>query len=238
MKIVNKDKYVFNPDDLMPNNNGYVFTKHDHAIIKMCYTLAEMSTCNRAKMGAIIALDEATFVTGYNGTLKGFPNNCDDVSHVCDVCNIAVDSNLYKVGEKHCKTGYVTIRPKSNLSVIHAETNAILRAAKLGIAIQGKTMYMTTSPCVTCANNIVQAGITRIVYAEEHDDLRGLDILKQAGVEIIKYIKPDSCSKEVSEIKDTENIQYHIDDLEEATHKCPVLDSKALEKYIKDGHKS
>lgn len=167
--------------------NTYQFTKHDHSIMELCALLAAKSTCNRAKMGAVIAIDEATFITGYNGTLKGFPNNCDDEALVCSVCNVPVDETQYVVGEKHCKKGFIEKRPKSNTSVVHAETNAILRAAKHGISVVGKTMYMTTSPCPTCANNIVQSGISRIVYADEHDDLGGLNTLRKAGVAIVKY---------------------------------------------------
>lgn len=163
------------------------FTKHEHMVMRLCYDLADMSTCKRAKMGAVIAIDEATFITGYNGTVKGFPNECDEESLVCDVCNVTVDENEYKEGDKHCKHGIVIKRPKTIHTVIHAETNAIIRAGRHGIKIEGKTIYMTTSPCVNCANNIIQAGLSRVIFDKYHDDLRGIDILKQAGIEVIKY---------------------------------------------------
>lgn len=186
--VMHEVKYYRSKQEIDAVINAYQFTKHDHSIMELCALLAAKSTCNRSKMGAVIAIDEATFITGYNGTLKGFPNDCDDEALVCDVCNVPVDETQYVVGEKHCKQGVIEKRPKSNINVVHAETNAILRAAKNGISVVGKTMYMTTSPCVTCANNIVQSGISRIIYAEEHDDLTGLDILQKAGVLVYKYV--------------------------------------------------
>lgn len=169
------------------------FTKHEHLVMKWCDDLAELSYCERAKMGAIIMIDEKTFITGYNGTLEGFENKCDDISLVCNICNIAVDPDDYVEGEKHCKTGYIEKRPKSNLNVVHAETNAILHAGVNGMSVVGKTMFMTTSPCITCANNIVKAKLGKIIYKNEHDDLRGLETLRKANVTVVRYNKEHSC---------------------------------------------
>src|SRR5580692_291788 len=44
----------------------------------------------------------------------------------------------------------------------HAEQNAILNAARIGIAVEGATIYVTKFPCLACCNGIIQAGITRI----------------------------------------------------------------------------
>jgi len=173
----------------------HVFTKHDHMIMKWCKDLAGMSYCERSQMGAIIAIDEKTFITGYNGTLEGFENKCDEMALVCNVCNVAVDPNDYIEGEKHCKKGWVEKRPKSTLNVIHAETNALFHANVNGISVVGKTMYMTTSPCVTCANNIVKAKIGMIIYENEHDDLRGLETLRKAGVKVVKYTDQSSTNE-------------------------------------------
>jgi len=164
------------------------FTKHEHTVMELVDILANKSTCQRAKMGAVIVIDDGIFITGYNGTLKGFPNNCDDISLVCTVCNIVVDPSDYNEGDQHCKKGYIEKRPKSNTNVVHAEVNSIYKAAKYGICIKDRPMYMTTSPCVNCANAIVQAGISKVIYKHDHDDLRGIDTLRKAGIEVIKYI--------------------------------------------------
>lgn len=70
---------------------------------------------------------------------------------------------------------------------IHAEQNAIIQAAKLGISIEGATMYCTHQPCVICAKMIVNSGISRVVYGEGYPDEFSLEIFKEAGVELMKF---------------------------------------------------
>lgn len=102
-------------------------------------------------------------------------------------CVIAKDSRTIAIG-------YNGTLPNSNNNceedsetkptVIHAEQNAIAFAAKNGIATKDTTMYITLSPCPVCALIMVQAGIKRVVYKEEYRDLTGLEILKEAHIEI------------------------------------------------------
>ena len=72
-------------------------------------------------------------------------------------------------------------------AAIHAEQNAIIQAAKLGISIEGATMYCTHQPCVICAKMIVNSGISRVVYGEGYPDEFSLEIFKEAGVELVKF---------------------------------------------------
>ena len=69
---------------------------------------------------------------------------------------------------------------------IHAEQNAIIQAAKLGISIEGATMYCTHQPCVICAKMIVNAGIKRIVVKEGYPDELAVEILDEAGLKVEK----------------------------------------------------
>lgn len=55
-------------------------------------------------------------------------------------------------------------RPEKYDHVIHAETNAIGRAARRGLATEGCTAYITAFPCLPCAKVLIAAGISR-VYA-------------------------------------------------------------------------
>ena len=70
---------------------------------------------------------------------------------------------------------------------IHAEQNAIIQAARMGISIQGATLYCTHQPCVICTKMIVNAGIARIVYDEPYPDEFALRILKEAKIISEKY---------------------------------------------------
>jgi dCMP deaminase len=65
---------------------------------------------------------------------------------------------------------------------IHAEQNAILQAAKLGISIDGATLYTTHQPCSVCAKMIVNAGIRRVVYEQPYPDPFSLEFFQEAGV--------------------------------------------------------
>lgn len=73
---------------------------------------------------------------------------------------------------------------------IHAEQNAIIQAARLGVEIQGATLYCTHQPCVICAKMIVNAGIVRVVYEEGYPDAFSLAILQEGGVGLEKYEAP------------------------------------------------
>ena len=44
---------------------------------------------------------------------------------------------------------------------VHAEQNALLAAARFGIAVEGSTMYTTMRPCFGCTKELLQAGVRR-----------------------------------------------------------------------------
>jgi len=52
--------------------------------------------------------------------------------------------------------------------IVHAESNAVLRAATIGVAVRGLRMVCTTFPCHMCARNLIGAGISEVVYIEPY----------------------------------------------------------------------
>ncbi|MGJ8604285.1 MAG: anti-phage dCTP deaminase [Marivita sp.] len=58
----------------------------------------------------------------------------------------------------------------------HAEMAALTDAARLGRAISGATIFVTTFPCHNCAKHLVAAGIKRIVYIEPYPKSRALNL--------------------------------------------------------------
>ena len=64
----------------------------------------------------------------------------------------------------------------------HIKQNAIIQAAKMGIAIEGATLYCTHQPCVICSKMIVNAGIARVVYEYPYPDEFAREILSIGGV--------------------------------------------------------
>jgi dCMP deaminase len=53
------------------------------------------------------------------------------------------------------------------------------------VTSSGSTMYVTLSPCFDCSKLIIQSGIKRIVFSELYRKIDSLDLLNQAGIEII-----------------------------------------------------
>jgi len=51
---------------------------------------------------------------------------------------------------------------------VHAEMEAILSAARLGVSVRGKSLFVTTFPCHNCAKHIVGSGLRRVVYIEPY----------------------------------------------------------------------
>ena len=73
--------------------------------------------------------------------------------------------------------------------MIHAEINALLKMDYNNP--KKKIMYVTLSPCRMCAKAIVNSGIAKVIYSEEYRDISSLEILQNAGIEVIKFISKD-----------------------------------------------
>lgn len=71
-------------------------------------------------------------------------------------------------------------------SAFHAEASLIAEAARRGISLEGASLYVTTFPCPPCSKLIAHSGITTLYYAGGYGVLDGEDILKSAGVQLIK----------------------------------------------------
>ncbi|OQX69188.1 MAG: hypothetical protein B6A08_06495 [Sorangiineae bacterium NIC37A_2] len=76
--------------------------------------------------------------------------------------------------------------------ICHAEENAILHAARIGVSLSGCTMFVTWPPCTRCARSLIQAGIVEVVYPAElevperwRDDFElSLKMLEEANIRI------------------------------------------------------
>ncbi|MBR0522974.1 MAG: cytidine deaminase, partial [Firmicutes bacterium] len=67
---------------------------------------------------------------------------------------------------------------------LHAEQNAIIQAAKMGVNIDGATLYCTTQPCIICTKMIINAGIKRVVIKESYPDELAQKMAAEAGLKI------------------------------------------------------
>ena len=158
---------------------------------------AEESYCKRKKVGAILAKKGRILSTGYNGTVTGSDNNCEEHSeekyYECSRCG-----SEYKAGEDafvYCdmcqghNAHMIEKKEKKLISkntVVHAEANTIAFAGKHGIKTKGCTIYVTLSPCIECAKIMVQHGIKKVVYREEYRNTDGINFLKENRIKVKK----------------------------------------------------
>ena len=126
----------------------------DKRYLRMAHIWSENSYCTRRKVGALTVKDKMIISDGYNGTPSGFPNVCEGDDGLTLPC------------------------------VLHAEANAITKIARSGNNSDGATLYVTDAPCIECAKLIIQAGIVRVVYARSYRLTDGIDLLRQAGIEV------------------------------------------------------
>ena len=116
------------------------------------------STCPRRQVGAVLVRDQRIIATGYNGSVKG-QAHCDEVG-----CLMEND---------HC------------VRTVHAEHNAILQCASIGVPTVGAVLYTTDFPCFNCAKAIAQAGLKTVYYLNSYPDPKTRTILEQANLELV-----------------------------------------------------
>lgn len=163
----------------MNENEPYRRPSWDEYFMEIANTVAKRATCDRGRSGCVIARDRQLLVSGYVGSPKGLPH-CDEVGH-------QMKKMIHEDGSitQHC------------VRTVHAEQNAICQAAKLGISLQGATLYCRMTPCRTCAMLIINCGITRVMCEKKyHAGAESEEMFKQAGIsleyvndEILQYDK-------------------------------------------------
>jgi dCMP deaminase len=142
--------------------------------MELAENLAKRSHCVKAKVGAVLTKDTRIISLGYNGPPAG-THNCDE--------------EWPGVGCPRDSKGSCSL-------ALHAEQNAILYAAKSNVAIEGSTLYVTLSPCISCARIIYTLGIKKVYFLNSYADFKGLqndegvDFLRKFGVEVVRYTKP------------------------------------------------
>ena len=137
----------------------------DEYFIKVMQAVAERATCDRGRSGCVIARDHQILVTGYVGSPPGQPH-CDDVGH--EMHQVINDDGVVS---EHC------------IRTIHAEQNALIQAARRGVAVSGADLYCQMTPCYTCAKLIVASGIKRVVaYKDYQRAEKSRKLFKAAGV--------------------------------------------------------
>lgn len=139
--------------------------------LSIAETVKTKSKDQRTKIGAVIVGNDNEIVsTGYNS----FPRGIDD----------GQDSRQ--------------VRPEKYYWIVHAEMNAILNAARIGVSTKNCVMYLTCGvPCSDCCRGIINSGIRKI-YCKKQDTTRNRDhwdahaarsriMFEESGVEVCFY---------------------------------------------------
>ena len=120
----------------------------DEYYFNICKAVGSNSKCLSRQIGSILVREKVIICTGYNGPPRGVP---------------------------HCKGNVCPRRAKGFESgkglhlcpAAHAERNAIVQAARLGIPVKGSTLYLNTNtPCKDCLIEVINSGIKEVVCTE------------------------------------------------------------------------
>lgn len=140
----------------------------DNLYMKIAEAYSLESHAVRAKVGACLVTPRGVVLGGYNGTPSGTENQCELQDY----------GQSYWEGDKWISV--LVTKPE----VIHAETNAVLKAAKEGVSTTGSSVYVTHAPCIRCAAMLINAGISRLVYKNEYKDKDGINLLVESGIQV------------------------------------------------------
>jgi len=144
----------------------------DEIFMDLAQNLALRSHCTRAQVGCVLTKDTRIISIGYNGPPSG-THNCDE--------DFKDEGGCPKDSKGSCSLA------------LHAEQNAILYASKNGASMEGSTIYVTLSPCISCARIIYSMKIKKVIFLNSYAAYKGLptdegvEFLRKFGVEVVKY---------------------------------------------------
>ena len=139
--------------------------KWDARFLELAKHISDWSKDPSTKVGCVVVGEDREIrSTGFNG----FPRGIED--------------NIERLEDREQKYPLIC----------HAEENAIMHAARIGVSLKGSTAYVTWPPCSRCARSLIQAGIKEVVYSSEEEiperwveDFNiSTNMLREAGVHV------------------------------------------------------
>lgn len=142
----------------------------DEYFMGIAQVVAQRSNCSRRHVAALIVKDNHVLSTGYNGT----PHKV---------------KNCFEGGCPRCSSTTPSGKGLEECLCVHAEQNAICQAARFGVSTEGATIYITISPCLTCAKLIINSGIKEVVYGGDYTAFADTvkKMFKTAGVKCRQF---------------------------------------------------
>lgn len=124
----------------------------DRTHLEAAYLYSRLSKCKRQQVGCVAVRDNRVVSVGYNGTIPGQPNCCEDENN------------------------------NTKDTVLHAEENLVAFSSKNGIPLNDCTLYITMAPCIRCARLLVAAGIKEVFYMSVYRETSGVEFLNKIGI--------------------------------------------------------
>jgi len=127
-----------------------VSEKWDRRFLELAKHISKWSKDPSTKVGCVVVGEDREIrSTGFNGFPRGIEDDSDRLED----------------------------REQKYPLICHAEENAIMHAARIGVSLKGNTAYISWPPCSRCARSLIQAGVNEVVFP--------------AGVDVPKRWRPD-----------------------------------------------
>lgn len=146
---------------------------------------AQDSHAVRKKVGSVILTKSRGLYLGYNGSLPGTDNSCEDKIYSNGAGAWLDIETLEETYPYEDEIGRYKLKTKEG--IIHSEINSLCKMAREGVSAEGATIFVTLSPCATCSSIIASSGIKKVVYLEEYRDTKGIQMLRDFGVEVVQF---------------------------------------------------
>jgi len=172
----------------------------DQWFYNMTLAVGSYAKCHSRKIGAVLVKDNSVISTGYNGPPRGVPT-CDQRwfiderfkekygHHMLDTENDDVE---FKTTNGICPRRIIGFPSGQGLEICpagHAERNALINAARLGIKTNKTKLYMScATPCTPCMVEIINSGVEEIVCSgmSEYDE-SALYLLENSDLKVRIY---------------------------------------------------
>lgn len=138
--------------------------KFQKAHMRVAEVYANLSSARRLHVGCVIVKNDTIIGIGYNGMPSGWDNNCETETYIDDF---------------HIE---MVTKPE----VIHAEANALAKVTKSTNSSEGAHLFVTHAPCLDCAKQIYQAGISHVYYRHTYRSEVGLEFLRKCNVHTLQ----------------------------------------------------
>ena len=146
-------------------DSGDVSDKWDGRFIELAKHISGWSKDPSTKVGCVVVGEDREIrSTGFNGFPRGIEDDPDRLED----------------------------REQKYPLICHAEENAIMHAARIGVSLKGCVAYVTWPPCTRCSRSLIQAGVVEVVYPDsieiperwEADFEMSGSMMKEAGIKV------------------------------------------------------